>query len=159
MLQLLCNCSVRYFRACTVVLLHTNGPFGGYNNLISWNRHGHCLDIFLSQKLTVSWQWSEKEPLSVEIIVRDISHLRIFPRLSWSSVLREAFRPIACEEKKRWIRKVFYYLILRTLFKLHFFFHCNRLCQSKQSKVYLPEAPFPHAEVSRLMLLQNPVHC
>ena len=22
-----------------------------------------------------------------------------------------------------------------------------RLCQSKQSKVYLPEAPFPHAEV------------
>lgn len=31
-------------------------------------------------------------------------------------------------------------------------FHCDtsfcyRLCQSKQSKVYLPEAPFPHAEV------------
>lgn len=32
------------------------------------------------------------------------------------------------------------------------FFFCNRLCQSKQSKVYLPEAPFPHAEVSCLML-------
>ena len=23
----------------------------------------------------------------------------------------------------------------------------NRLCESKQSKVYLPEHPFPHAEV------------
>lgn len=29
-----------------------------------------------------------------------------------------------------------------------FFFLCYRLCQSKQSKVYLPEAPFPHAEVN-----------
>ena len=65
--------------------------------------------------------------------------------------LLEAFRPVTRKEKNNVFR------ILSHFGDLVYvnFFSCNRLCQSKQSKVYLPEAPFPHAEVPCLSVNIN----